>query len=70
MTLPGLITQVLNSNPPAVTVNGTTAGTAQLYEIFQGTFKMVLLVMNGYRNASAQSKPLLCRRRLLQRASA
>lgn len=58
MTLPGLITQVLNSNPPAVTVNGTTAGTAQLYEIFQGTFKMILLVMNGYQNASGTEQTI------------
>src|SRR5580765_143575 len=58
MTLVGLIAQVINSNPPAVTVNGTTNGTAQLYEVFQGTFKLCILAMNGYQNNSGTEQTI------------
>ena len=58
MTLVGLIAQVLNSNPTPVTINGTTNGTAQLYEVFQGTFKLAVLFFNSYQNNSGTEQTI------------
>src|SRR5438034_9808178 len=42
----------------AVSVSGTTAGTATLYQFFQGTLKGFYLFFNGYRNSTATEQYL------------
>ena len=47
----GLLTALaLAINTPPVTITGNTAGTATLYQVLQGTVKLAVLSMNGYRN--------------------
>jgi hypothetical protein len=58
LTTIGLITQQLNSSPNVVTVNGTTNGTAQLYQILWGTFKLVVLFFNNYQNNSSTEQTI------------
>src|SRR6266567_7894022 len=41
-----------------VTVAGTTAGNATLYQFFQGTLKGFYLFFNGYRNSTATEQYL------------
>lgn len=55
----GLLTLLgLKVNPTAVTVSGTTAGSASLYQWMQGTVKAFLLYFNGYRNASVTEQTI------------
>ncbi len=42
----------------AVSVSGTTAGTATLYQFFQGTLKGFFLYFAGYRNSTATEQYL------------
>src|SRR6266567_3119700 len=42
----------------AVSVSGTTAGTATLYQFFQGNLKGFFLFFNGYRNSTATEQYL------------
>lgn len=59
MTLLGMIINgPLQSNPAAVTVNGTTAGTATLYQFLQGAIKAFYLYYNGYRNSTTTEQKL------------
>jgi hypothetical protein len=52
------IKQVDSNASILVTVNGTTSGSANLYQILQGTVKAFLLQFVGYRNASATEQRL------------
>jgi hypothetical protein len=45
----------IQSNPTAHSVNGSTSGTATLYEIMTGTCKMFYILQNNFRNGSAGS---------------
>lgn len=58
ITSVGITTQKLNSSPNVVTVNGTTNGTAQLYQILWGTFKLVVLFFNNYQNNSSTEQTI------------
>jgi hypothetical protein len=42
----------------AVSISGTTAGTATLYQFFQGSLKGFFLFFNGYRNSTATEQYL------------
>lgn len=54
MTLPGL---VLNGgaqiDPTGIVLNGGTSGTATLYQIGTGTYKLVLVVLANFRTAAS-----------------
>lgn len=52
------IKQVDSNSSILVTVAGTTSGTANLYQILQGTVKAFLLQYVGYRNSSATEQRL------------
>jgi hypothetical protein len=52
------IKQVDSNSSILVTVNGTTSGSANLYQILQGTVKAFLLQFVGYRNSSATEQRL------------
>lgn len=55
----GILTLLgLKVNPTAVSIAGTTAGSATLYQWLQGTVKAFLLYFNGYRNASLTEQTL------------
>lgn len=53
MTLLGLV-----NNAPPVTVNGTTAGSAQLYQFLRGSVKGILVHFTGYRNSTTTEQTL------------
>jgi len=40
------------------TINGSTAGTATLYQPFQGPFKLVIVQLVGFRNGGAPAQTL------------
>lgn len=54
MTVVGLITQILQCNPTAVSVSGQTSGTATLYQLMSGTIKKFVLILNNYKNTANQ----------------
>lgn len=50
--------KALNVSPVAVSVSGTVSGFCTMVEYFTGTMKRVLIWLNGYKSASAQTLPL------------
>jgi hypothetical protein len=49
----GILTTLgIKANPTVVSVTGTTAGTATLYQALQGSVKLAVLAQNGYRNST------------------
>lgn len=60
MTLLGLIANgAMQPNPSVTTTNGNTAGTVKVWQPFTGTFKLVGLFFNGFRNAGANQNLVL-----------
>lgn len=53
-----VVNGALKVNPTPVTVTGTTAGNATLYQFLQGTLKAFFLFYNGYRNSTATEQTL------------
>jgi hypothetical protein len=58
ITAVGLIVQALFSNPTAVSVAGTTSGTATLYQFLQGTTKAFMVYLVNYRNSTTTEQVL------------
>lgn len=59
VTLLGLIVNgAIQTNPTAVTVTGTTSGTAVLYQFLIGTVKAAILFDNGYRNSTTTEQTI------------
>lgn len=50
--------QQLEGDANAITISGTTAGSATIYPILQGTVKAFLAQLNGYKNASATEQTI------------
>jgi hypothetical protein len=68
MTLPGLIVTMLDAGSTGVTVTGTTAGNATIYQVMRGTFKIVALLFNGYQNSSGTEQKIALPVAFTQRA--
>src|SRR5258706_5611183 len=45
-------------NSPGTVLNGSTAGTATLYQPFQGVFKLVIVKEIGFRNGGGSTPTL------------
>lgn len=43
-------------NASATTISGSTSGTASLYQPWQGTIKLVLVTLNGFRNGGGSAQ--------------
>lgn len=55
----GILAQkALSPSPTVVSITGTTAGTADLYQFMRGTIKAFILIFNGYRNASGTEQTI------------
>lgn len=50
--------KAIKPNIASVVLNGSTSGTATLWQFFQGTFKLVVLKLDNFRNGSAPAQTL------------
>jgi hypothetical protein len=49
----------LSINPTAIVTNGATAGNMTLYQPLRGTFKVAVIVFNGFRNGAGPAQTLV-----------
>lgn len=55
----GFLTMLgLNVNPAAVVVNGTTGGTATLYQVLSGSVKLAFLAFSNYQNNTSTQQTI------------
>lgn len=55
----GILTVLgLQVNPTVVTVSGTTAGSATLYQVLSGTIKLVFLAFSNYQNNTSTQQTI------------
>lgn len=60
VTLLGLIANgAMQPNPVGTVLNGSTSGTATLYQSFTGTDKRIIIVLNNFRNGSAPAQTIV-----------
>lgn len=59
MTLLGLIANgAIQPNPTSTVLNGATSGTSTLWQPFTGTFKLVFIYQNSFRNGSGSAQTM------------
>lgn len=52
------VDQAIQANLTGVVLNGSTSGTATLYQFFQGTYKLCIVLFNNFRNGSAPAQSI------------
>lgn len=48
-----IVNGAIQPNPTSTVLNGSTSGTATLYQPFTGTFKLIAVYLNNFRNGNA-----------------
>jgi hypothetical protein len=52
------ISDAIDPNPATSVLNGSTSGTATLYQFMRGTYKACLVILSGFRNGSAPAQTI------------
>lgn len=51
-----LLSGAIDINSAPITVNGSTSGTAKIYQFFQGSYKKVIVIMSNFRNGGGSNQ--------------